>query len=78
MIRPLNINAEAHTADFSCDEHGGVATGVNLNTQCPYTIDNSAIGVSGSLLTPACECVSFHPTVGGSQLAQSLAEAKTA
>jgi hypothetical protein len=78
MIRPSNIDKNNHTADFACDIHGGTVVGANLNTQCPYSEDNSAISVVGSLLTAPCDCASYFPTVGGNQDSQDLAEAKTA
>jgi hypothetical protein len=78
MIRPSNIDKDNHTADFACDAHGGVATGINLNTQCPYSDNNVSIVVAGSLLTASCDCASYFPTVGGNQDSQDLAEAKTA
>jgi hypothetical protein len=78
MIRPANVDKDNHTADFSCDKHGGIAVGVNVNTQCSYSADNETIVVLGSLLTPPCDCITGHPTVGGGELSQALAEAKTA
>lgn len=78
MILPSNIDKDNHTADFSCDKHGGVCTGVNLNTQCPYSSDGETISVSGSLLIPPCDCSTYFPITGGNDLAQALAEAKTA
>jgi hypothetical protein len=78
MIRPSNIDKDNHTADFVCDIHGGVVTGVDLNTQCTYSEDNTTIVVAGSLLTSPCDCASYFPAVGGNEDAQALAEAKTA
>lgn len=78
MIRPSNIDKVNHTADFQCDVHSGIAVGVDLNTQCPYTEGNTTFSVSGSLLAAPCDCLTGFPVVGGGEISQDLAEAKTA
>jgi len=77
MIRPSNINTEAHTADFKCDEHGGSVTGLNLNTNTSYNEDESVIVIQGSELISPCSCSTSFPIANGNQEAQDLAAAKT-
>ncbi len=77
MIRPSNIDKDAHTADFKCDAHEGVAEGLDLQTEATYNVDGSCIMVDGDKLTSPCNCVTGFPTVNGNQDAQDLAEAKT-
>jgi len=77
MIRPSNINSEAHTADFKCDVHGGSVVGLNLNTNTSYGDDNSTIIIQGAELTDPCDCATYFPVSGGNQDAQDLAQAKT-
>jgi len=77
MIRPSNINAEEHTADFKCDVHGGTVTGLNLNTNTTYNDDASGIVIQGSELTDPCACMTCFPTSNGNADAQAIASAKT-
>jgi hypothetical protein len=76
MIRPSNINIANHTADFKCDQHGGSVSGLNLNTEATYFMENS-VAVSGANLTPPCDCISCFPTANGNADAQAIAQAKT-
>lgn len=78
MIKVSNINNDAHTADFTCLQHGGSVTGLNLNTNATYTTDNECVAVNGSELTASCACVVFFPTSNGNTNAQAIAAAKTA
>ncbi len=78
MIKPSNINSEAHTADFKCDEHGGSVVGLNLNTDTDYSNDDSTIIIQGGKLTESCGCTTFFSIPGGNQDTQDLAQAKTA
>lgn len=77
MIRPSNINIEAHTADFKCDKHGGNIISLNINTNTQYSSDSSSIIISGSELNPTCMCITCFPVSNGNQNAQDIASAKT-
>ena len=77
MIRPSNINIEAHTADFKCDKHGGSVVGLNLNTNTSYADGETTISINGSELTESCGCVTCFPVSGGNADAQAIANAKT-
>lgn len=78
MIRPSNIDAANHTADFKCDKHGGSVIGLNLNTNASYTAGNESVIVKGSELTNPCGCITFFPTSNGNADSQDIAAAKTA
>ncbi len=67
-----NINLETHTADFKCDLHGGIISGLNLNTTAEYIEADTTIKI-----TLPCSCNIFIPVLNGNEDAQAIAAAKT-
>jgi hypothetical protein len=89
MIRPSNIDTQAHTADFRCDQHDAYEMGLNLNTVAEYQHSNIydeqspiiAVKVLGTMLTQgseSCTCGTWFPIANGDEDAQLIVQAKTA